>query len=305
MINRVAVDAAYGRIRSRVRETPIMAFDEVVLKLELFQHAGSFKTRGSFNSALAQGVPEAGLIAASGGNHGIAVAHVARELGVAAEIFVPTSSAAAKVAKIRSLGAAVHVTGDFYADAQAACDARVAESGALAIHPYDAPLTVAGQGTLGIEIEQQVPEVGAVLLATGGGGLAAGVAAALPDVEIVCVEPAGATAGAAGGAAGVPAPIDVDSVAADSLGARQLGNIPWTQLGERATSVLVEDDAIIDARYDLWDRAQIVAEHGGATAWAAMRTGAWRPSADGTTVVVVCGGNTDPTDLAAIASAGS
>lgn len=300
MITRIAVDAAHGRIRPHVRETPVMAYEGLVLKLELFQHGGSFKVRGSFNSALAQGVPDAGLIAASGGNHGIAVAHVARQLGVRAEIYVPTSSAPAKIARIRALDAEVHVTGDLYADAQAACDARIEESGALAIHPFDAPLTVAGQGTVGIEIGRQVPDVDTIVIATGGGGLAAGVAAALPDVEIVCVEPRGSDALNAAIAAGTPTPVEVDSVAADALGARQLGAVPWAVLEGRVTSVLVDDDAIGAARQELWDHAQIAAEHGGATALAAIRSQAWVPPPDSTTVVIVCGGNTDPADLVTV-----
>jgi len=297
VITRVAVDAAYGRIRSRVRRTPVMEFEGVMLKLELFQHSGSFKARGSFNSALAQGVPEAGLIAASGGNHGVAVAHVARELGVRAEIYVPSTSAPVKIARIRALGADVMVAGDLYADAQAACDARIEESGALDIHPYDAPLTVAGQGTVGIELEQQVEGLDTVVVATGGGGLAAGIAAALPHVRIVCVEPAKSSCLHAAMAAGKPVPVEIDSIAADSLGGPQIGAIPWQVLADRATSVLVDDSAIVEARQRLWDRAQLVAEHGGATAYAALLSGAWRPDDGERVAVVVCGANTHPADL--------
>jgi len=274
-----------------------MEFDGITLKLELLQHGGSFKARGGFNSALAQGVPDAGLIAASGGNHGIAVAYVAAELGVHAEIHVPTTSSPVKIARIRALGAEVRLAGDLYADAQAACDARIAESGALAIHPFDAPLTVAGQGTLGIELEQQLEDVDTVMVAVGGGGLAAGIAAALPEARIVCVEPQRCCCLHAALVAGRPVPVEIDSIAADSLGARQLGDVPWSVLQDRVESVLVSDDAIVEARQALWDRAQLVAELGGATAYAALLSGAWRRAADERVVVVVCGANTDPADL--------
>jgi threonine dehydratase len=297
MISRVAVDAAHGRIAGRVRRTPVMEFDGITLKLELLQHGGSFKVRGGFNSALAQGVPEAGLIAASGGNHGIAVAYIARELGVRAEIHVPTTSSPMKIARIRALGADVRVAGERYADAQAACDARIGESGALAIHPFDAPLTVAGQGTLGIELEQQVEDVDTVVVAVGGGGLAAGIAAALPETRIVCVEPEGSRCLHEALVAGCPMPVEIDSIAADSLGAREVGMVPWSVLQGRVESVLVPDVAIIAARQALWDRAQLVAEPGGATAYAALLSGAWRPAAGEQVVVVVCGANTDPADL--------
>jgi threonine dehydratase len=297
MITRVAVDAAYGRIRSHIRRTPVMEYDDVVLKLELFQHSGSFKARGSFNSALAQGVPEAGLIALSGGNHGIAVAHVARELGVRAEIFVPSYAAPTKLDRIRALGAVVDAGNDLFVDAAEACARRAEETGALAIHPFDAPLTVAGQGTVGIEIEQQVGDVDTIVVAVGGGGLAAGIAAALPDVRIVGVEPQGAATFHAAVAAGRPVDITIDSIAADSLGAPRLGTIPWEQLADRIELVTVTDADIVAARQHLWDDLQLVTEHGGATAHAALHAGRWTPDPGERTVVVVCGANTDPADL--------
>lgn len=297
MITRVAVDAAYGRIRSHIRRTPVMDYDGIVLKLELFQHGGSYKVRGSFNSALAQGVPDAGLIALSGGNHGIAVAHVARELGVRAEIYVPSYAAPTKLARIHALGAEVDASNDLFVDAAEACARRADETGALAIHPYDEPLTVAGQGTIGIEIEQQVPDVDTIVVAVGGGGFAAGIAAALPDVRIICVEPEGAATLHAAIEAGGPADITIDSVAADSLGAPKIGSIAWEILADRAETVLVTDEAIVAARQHLWDDLQLVTEHGGATAYAALLSGAWSPVSGERTVVVVCGANTDPADL--------
>ncbi len=297
MITRVAVDAAYGRIRSRIRRTPVMDYDGIVLKLELFQHSGSFKVRGSFNSALAQGVPDAGLIALSGGNHGIAVAHVARDLGVRAEVFVPSYAALTKVDRIRALGAVVDTTNALFVDAADACTRRAEETGALAIHPFDGPLTIAGQGTIGIEIEQQVGDVDTIVVAVGGGGLAAGIAAALPDVRIVGVEPGGAATFHAAVAAGGPVDIRIDSIAADSLGAPCLGAIPWAQLADRIELVTVTDADIVAARRHLWDDLQLVTEHGGATAYAALHAGAWTPDPRERTVVVICGANTDPADL--------
>jgi threonine dehydratase len=275
----------------------VMEYGDVILKLELLQHSGSFKARGSFNSALAQGVPDAGLIAVSGGNHGIAVAHVARDLGVRAEIFVPSYSPATKVNRIRALGAEVDATHDLFVDAAEACAERGAQTGALSIHPFDEPLTVAGQGTTGIEIEQQVPDVDTIVVAVGGGGFAAGIAAALPDVAMVCVEPAGASAFHDAVVAGGPVDTPIDSIAADSLGAPKLGTIAWEVLGDRAETVLVTDRAIAAARQHLWDDLQLVTEHGGATAFAALQSGAWTPEPDENVVVVVCGANTDPTDL--------
>ena len=302
MIPLVAVEAAHGRLQGHVRRTPTMELDvpgsgRVVCKLEHLQHGGSFKTRGGFNSALAQGVPPAGLIAASGGNHGVAVAHVARELGVRAEIYVPATSAPVKVARIRALGAEVIIGGDRYADAQAACDRRIEASGALAIHPYDAPLTVAGNGTVGLELRDQVPDVDTVVMAVGGGGLAAGVASALPDARIITVEPEGSACLHAALAAGGPVDVPIDSLAADALGAPRIGAVGWDVLRARAESIVLPDAAIVAARQDLWDRAQIVSELGGATAYAAVHSGVWTPADGERAVVVICGANTDPGDL--------
>lgn len=275
-----------------------MDFEGLTLKLELFQHAGSFKARGSFNNALIDAIPDAGLIAASGGNHGIAVAHVARDLGVPAEIFVPGVSAAVKVDRIRARGATVHVVGELYDDAQAACDLRAAESGARSIHPYDSPVTVAGQATMGRELVDQCPEIDTVLVAVGGGGLAAGLAASLPsEVKIVCVEPERSRCLHEAMRHGAPVVVEVAGVAADSLGAKQVGAVPWELLQGRAQSVLVTDEAIVVARQKLWAEAGVLAEHGGATALAAVTSGAYSPADDERVAVVVCGSNTDPSDL--------
>ncbi len=304
--DRRQIDEAASRIQRWVRHTPVVhsgagtfgVDHDLVLKLECLQHAGSFKVRGSFNTALAAGVPPAGLIAASGGNHGIAVAHVARALDSHAEIFVPGVSSPVKLDLIRSLGATVNIVGELYDDAQAACDERAADSGALNVHPYDAPLTVAGQATLGVELLAQVEGIDTVLVAVGGGGLAAGVAASLPrHVRLVCVEPESSRCFAAAVESGRPAKVDVSGVAADSLGAKQIGRIAWALLGDRAESVLVSDDEIIGARRRLWDEARVVAEHGGATALAALTSGRFRPEPDELVAVIVCGSNTNPRDL--------
>lgn len=300
------VNQAIERVRGRIRRTPVLHTDvgdlgldaSVALKLECLQHAGSFKARGALNSALGSGVPAAGLIAASGGNHGVAVARTGRVLGVPAEIFVPEVSAPAKVERVRAQGATVHIAGALYSDAQEACDLRAAESGALNIHPYNAPLTVAGQATLGVELIEQVPDVDTVLVAVGGGGLAAGLGVGLPSsVRIVAVETEGCPALHAAVAAGRPVTVEPTGVAADALGAKQVGALPWQILEGRAESIVVPDAAVLAARQALWAEMQIVAEPAAATPLAALRTGEYRPEPGERVVVVVCGANTDPSDL--------
>jgi len=289
-----------------VRRTPVIESgpgsfglpDSVVMKLECLQHAGSFKARGSFNSALALDVPSAGLIAASGGNHGLAVAFVARSLGMPAEIFVPEASSAVKVEGIRGLGATVNVVGALYDDARLACNERAAVTGALDIHPYDAPLTVSGQATLGLEILEQVPDLDTVLVAVGGGGLVAGIAAALPDnVRIIGVEPEGSSCLMAACGSSGPVDVDIRSIAADSLGAKRLGAVPWSIIAGRVEPVVVTDEAIVETRQLLWDDFGIVVEHGGATALSALTSGRYVQSEGEKVVVVLCGSNTDPLDL--------
>ena len=293
--------AAEERIRSHVRTTPVMNVDmdgiPVVAKLELLQHTGSFKPRGAFNRVLGSGsVPESGLIAASGGNHGLAVAHVAAQLGIQAEVFVTEVTPALKREGIAALGAQVVVGGPLYADALAASQRRAAVSGALEVHAYDHELTVAGQATMGIEIERQVPDVDTVVMAVGGGGFAAGTAAWLTDrARVVCVEPEGSQAFGAAKAAGRPVDVDVESIASDSLGARRIGDVPFAALSEAgAESVLVDDDSIVRAQRWLWDRLRLIAEPGGAAATAAVLSGRYRPRPGERVVVVVCGANTDP-----------
>lgn len=302
------IRAAYARIRLHVRRTPVMdiAGSEldhdiaISLKLELFQHAGSFKPRGAFNNLLSQEVPAAGVAAASGGNHGAAVAYAARQLGHPADIFVPEISSPPKIAKIRTAGARLHVGGARYADALAACEAHQQQSGAIGIHAYDAFETVAGQGTLGLEWEEQVPELDSLLIAVGGGGLISGVAAWFAGrKKVIAVEPKGSRALNAALEAGRPVDVTVESLAADSLGARSIGQLNFEICSEHvAQSLLVEDSAIEAAMAWLWHRMQVAAEPGGATALAAVLSGAYRPQPGERVGILVCGGNVAPETLA-------
>jgi threonine dehydratase len=302
MIDLDDIQAAAKRIEGRVRHTPVVeAGPDRWFKLEHLQHAGSFKTRGMFNrilAAAAQGaLPRAGIVAASGGNAGLAAAYAARELGVPAEVFVPVTAPAVKVAKLGKLGATVVQTGNEYAEAYAAALSR---TGALFCHAYDDPDMVAGNGTIGLELLAQVPAVDTVLVAVGGGGLMAGMIAALaPSVRVVAVEPSTSCALHASLKAGRPVDVPVSGVAADSLGARQIGNIAFALARDRGvSSVLVEDDAIVEARRGLWDGYRIAVEHGTAAAQAALISGAYRPAPGEKVAVLLCGANTNPSDLA-------
>ena len=306
------IRAAYGRIAGYVRRTPVMTLDgaelghdsPVSLKLELFQHAGSFKPRGAFNNLLSRDVPAAGVAAASGGNHGAAVAYAAHRLGYPADIFVPEISSPAKIAKIRSNGARLHIGGARYADALAACEAHQQESGAIGIHAYDALETIAGQGTLGLEWEEQAPELETLLIAVGGGGLISGVAAWFAGrMKVVAVEPEGSRALNAALEAGKPVDVTVESLAADSLGARSIGGLNYGICRQHvAGSLLVADSAIEQAMAWLWHRMQIAAEPGGAAALAALLSGAYRPRPGERVGVLLCGGNVAPEALSALPS---
>lgn len=294
------VERAAARIADRVRLTPTIGHGPLVLKLELLQHAGSFKTRGAFNRVLDEpALPAAGVIAASGGNHGAAVAHVGAQLGIPTEIFVPSTSPDIKRRTIERLGATVHVVEGYYDDAQAAADRRRAETGALEVHPYDHAATVAGQGTMGRELDAQVGGFDTLLVATGGGGLIAGQAAWFGDrVRIVSVEPETSQCLRAARAAGSPVEVTVSGVAADALGARRLGAVPWSLVSRFVDeAVVVPDEAIRSAQYELWEQFRLVAEPGGAAALAAVRSGAYRPAPGERVVVVVCGSNCDPTTV--------
>jgi threonine dehydratase len=303
------VEAAASRIGPYVRTTPVVEVaagelgltEPVALKLELLQHTGSFKPRGAFNRVLRADVPAAGLIAASGGNHGAAVAHVAARLGHHAEVFVPSTSPAMKRDRIAALGADVRVIAGYYDDAQAAADERASETGALLVHPYDHADVVAGQGTMGRELERQAGPLDTVVVATGGGGFVGGQAAWFAGrVRVVSVEPATSRCLHAALEAGRPVPVEVEGLAADSLGAAQLGGVAWEAVKRYVDrAVLVDDEAIRAAQRAIWDGLRLVAEPGGAAALAALRTGAYQPAPGERVAVVVCGANCDPTTVTA------
>jgi threonine dehydratase len=268
----------------------------VVLKLEQLQHTGSFKPRGAFNRILSHEVPEVGVIAASGGNHGVAVAYAARQLGYRAEIFVPEVCPPVKVQRLGDYGAQVYLVGATYAEALLASQARAVETGALVIHAYDQPEVVAGQGTLGCEFARQVPNLDTVLVAVGGGGLIAGVAAWFEgNVRVIGVEPISAASMAAALQAGEPVDFNVGGVAADSLGARRVGTLAFDYVKRYVDRVVVvQDESIRAAQRVLWNDLRLVAEPGGATAAAALISGAYQPAPGERVGVVICGGNTDP-----------
>lgn len=306
-ITRADIEAAHARIAPHVRRTPVLnqtgAFGHdgpVSLKLEFLQHAGSFKTRGAFNALLSQEMPSAGVAAASGGNHGAAVAYAAKQLGVKARIFVPEISSPAKIAVIRSHGAEVVIGGARYADAQEACDRFVAESGALRIHPFAAESTMIGQGTAALEWEQDGPALDTVLVAVGGGGLISGVASWWTGrVKVVGVEPEGSRALHAALAAGGPVDVEIDSVAADSLGAKNTGDLVYDVCRKTVDHVaLVTDAAIRDAQRLLWRDYRIASEPGGAAALAALISGAYMPRSGERVGVLLCGANVELQKLA-------
>ncbi|GAA2626954.1 threonine/serine dehydratase [Paractinoplanes durhamensis] len=306
MIDKDDVRAAAIRLGERVRRTPVLRADrQLWFKLEHTQHAGSFKTRGMFNQILAAAsrgdLPATGIVTASGGNAGLAAAYAARELSVPAEVYVPQTAPAVKVAKLRKYGARVTQIGNEYAEAAAAAAIRSAETGALICHAYDNADMIAGNGTLGLELIEQL-EAGfdTVLVAVGGGGLIGGVIAAVRDrARVIAVEPTTSAALHDALRAGRPVDVPVSGVAADSLGARRAGRLAFELARDAGvSSVLVDDKAIIDARRRLWDDYRLVVEHGTAAAHAAITSGAYLPAADERVVVLLCGANTNPGDLA-------
>ncbi len=272
----------------------------VALKLELTQRTGSFKLRGAFNALLGARPPEAGIVAASGGNFGLAAATAAEDLGIAAAIFVPEASPDAKVERLRRTAADVHVTGALYDDSLAASREHARSTGALEVHAFDDPAIVAGQGTCGRELELDGPALDTVLVGVGGGGLCAGTAAWLGErARVVAVEPVASQAYAAALVAGKPVEVEVGGVASDSLGARQVGDVPWAVLREHdVASVLVSDDAIRDAQRRLWTSVRVGAEPGGAAALAALTSRAYVPEPGERVAAIVSGGNFDPANLA-------
>ena len=298
------IERAEARIRPFIRRTPVMAYEkDVTLKLEFLQHGGSFKPRGAFNSLLSQTVPKAGVAAASGGNHGVAVALAARSRGIPATIFVPEIASPAKIAAIRAAGADIRIGGARYNDALDACDRFIAQTGAMSVHAYDTPETIAGQGTVALEWDAQMDaEIDTVLVAVGGGGLIAGMAAWWSgSVKVVGVEPAESRALHAALEAGKPVDVDVNSVAADSLGAKRAGDLVF-DIARAAVDhvVLVEDSAIIAAQRALWTELRIASEPGGAAAFAALQSGTYRAQPGERVGVLLCGGNVDLSKLAAL-----
>ncbi|WP_043539572.1 threonine/serine dehydratase [Salinarimonas rosea] len=304
------IQDAHRRIAPHVRRTPTWRLENafgheglVSLKLEFLQHAGSFKTRGAFNNLLTEEVPEAGVAAASGGNHGAAVAYAARELGHAATIFVPEISPRAKVDVVRRMGADVRIGGPRYADALFSCGMHIAATGALSIHAYDAEATIAGQGTVALEWEEDAAGgLDTVLVAVGGGGLVAGIGAWFGGrVKVVGVEPNGSCALFAALEAGEPVDVEVNSIAADSLGARSAGRIV-TEIALATVDhvALVDDEAIVAAQRLLWRDFRIATEPGGAAALAALMSGAYRAAPGERVGVLLCGANVDLAALDAL-----
>jgi threonine dehydratase len=296
------IEAAARRIAGHVRCTPVVeSSPRLWLKLELLQHTGTFKPRGMFNRVLSGCTSPAGLIVASGGNAGLATAYVGQRLGQHVEVFVPVGTPTVKVQRLEDYGATVVKIGDAYADALAASEERRAETGALLVHAYDQPEVVAGQGTVGRELSEQVAAADTVVVSVGGGGLIAGIAAWYAgSTRIVAVESRGCPTLHEARAAGRPVDVTATGVAKDSLGAARIGDIAWEHLqaGHVSDSVLVVDADIMNARRWLWQELRVVTEPGTAAAVAALRTGAYRPAADETVVVVLCGANTEPADLA-------
>ncbi len=307
MISRTEIQDAGRRIATHVRRTPVLALEEkafgidarIFFKLECLQHTGSFKPRGAFNCILNSRIGEAGVIAASGGNHGAAVAYAAHKLGYRAEIFVPVITPKNKVERLKKYGAAITITGNSYSEALAASQERALETKAVAIHAYDDARVLAGQGTLGMELEEQVRGLDSVLIAVGGGGLIGGVAAWYQErVRVIGVEPERAPTLHKALAAKQVVDVEVGGVAADSLGARRVGDLmfPIAQKFVQQ-SLLVSDEQIIEAQCALWQQLRLIAEPGGATAFAALLSGVHKPHAGERVGVVICGSNADLSDF--------
>lgn len=307
-ISRERIAATHELIAPHIRRTPVIEINgedfglgEVHLgfKLELLQHSGSFKARGAFTNLLTRDVPAAGVVAASGGNHGAAVSYAAMKLNQPAKIFVPTVTAKAKLDRMREYGADLVITGDLYADALKASESWVAESGAISIHAYDQVETLLGQGTLARELEEQAPHLDTLLVAVGGGGLIGGIAAWYRDkLKIVSVEPERAPTLYKALEAGRPVDAEAGGVAADSLAPRRVGELmfPFAQRYVDQ-AVLVTDEAIQEAQQVLWKKMRVASEPGGAAAFSALLSGKYKPEAGERVGVVVCGGNTNAVDF--------
>jgi threonine dehydratase len=302
IIDRPDIERVYALIQPYIRRTPVvevagadfsLAQARVVMKLELLQRAGSFKTRGAFANLLTRTVPPAGVVAASGGNHGAAVAYAAMQLKVPAKIFVPTISSPAKIDRIRAYGADLVVGGERYAEALASSEAWAAETGALQVHAFDQRETLLGQGTVGLELAAQAPELDTLLVAVGGGGLIGGIAAWYRGgVRVIGVEPELAPTLSEALKAGRPVDAPAGGIAADSLAPRRIGELVFPIARDYVDRVvLVKDEAIGRAQRVLWDSLRIVAEPGGAAALSALLSGAYQPARDERVGVLVSGGN--------------
>lgn len=303
IITRERIAETERRIRPCIRRTPVLAVNladfglaaqPVDLKLEFLQHSGSFKARGAFANLLTRAVPAAGVAAASGGNHGAAVAYAAMTLGVPATIFLPSVTSPAKAARIGRYGAKLVMVGERYADALAASEAFVRDTGALAVHAFDQPETLLGQGTVGLEIEADLPDLDTLLVATGGGGLIGGIAAWFAGrIRILGVEPQGAPTLYRALEAGQPVDAPAEGIAADSLAPRQVGQLMFPLAKAYVErSILVSDDDIRAAQRALWEVLRVVAEPGGAAAMAALLSGRYRPAPGERVAVLLCGANT-------------
>jgi threonine dehydratase len=309
MISPNEIRSTHATIEPHIRRTPVIELDGaefgisvagLILKLESLQHAGSFKARGAFTNLLTRPVPRAGVVAASGGNHGAAVAFAAMKRSVPAKIFVPTVASSAKIQQITEYGADLVIGGERYADALAASEAWMARSGAMPIHAFDQRETLLGQGTVGLELESQASELTTLLVAVGGGGLIAGVAAWYAGrIKIVGVEPMQAPTLTRALEAGRPVDAEAGGIAADSLAPRRVGELVFP-IAQRYVDrmVLVSDEAIQEAQLRLWKLLRVVAEPGGAAALAALTSGQYVPASGERVGVLICGGNTVAVDFA-------
>ncbi|MBN9490389.1 MAG: threonine/serine dehydratase [Alphaproteobacteria bacterium] len=303
MIGRSDVEAAWRLIQPHVRRTPVLELPAgsfgvrapLALKLESLQLSGSFKARGAFHKLLASKVPAAGIVAASGGNHGAAAAYAARALGHKAEIFVPTIASSAKVERLKSYSAVVHQIGAVYAEARAASEKRAAETGALMVPAYEDEVVFAGAGSVALEFAEQAT-FDTLLVAVGGGGLIAGCASAIGEgTRIVAVETEGTPTLYEALRAGRPVDVAISGIAADALGASLIGT-PNFEVARRLVreSVLVSDEAVRKAQRALWDQLRVIAEPAGATGLAALMSGAYKRAAGERVATLICGANTDP-----------
>jgi threonine dehydratase len=307
-IDRAQIAAVYPRVREYIRKTPVLALGgadfglaefPLLLKLELFQQTGSFKARGAITNLLLRKVPPAGIVAASGGNHGVAAAFAAQRFQVPARIFVPSISSPAKQKLIRGYGAQLEIAGDRYADALEASNAWMEKSGALPLHAFDQRETLLGQGTVGLELEEQAPDLDTLLVSVGGGGLVGGIAAWFAGkIKIIGVEPELAPTLSKALEAGGPVDAEAGGIAADSLAPRRVGELMFPiaqKFVERV--ILVSDEAIRGAQQALWDTVRVAAEPGGAAAFAALTTHKYLPAKGEQVGVLICGGNTTAVDF--------